>query len=293
MDNNKLEKYIGNLRKYVRRKRRIPWITTSLTVIFLIGIGIFFFMQNHVAVAWLCVAYCIGAIINFFVIQWLARRRSVLIAEFESAIFDDFLLEVLKTYSALAVDVLLNAIWVKVRGSAAAFNQYTAEEYKDNESLDGRYYMMVSMLKSFTYMYGGRAYRITKILYNDEAVKSLLKEYARLLENQKNSHLPKTGLFNELSRIESLHKKEKEEASGNPSSTTSYANILEQFVVMANDEPLLRILKIVMVVMAAIIMLLQSLAFNVNELATDFFEILTVILLLVDVSKDKDFDYLH
>ena len=241
--------------------------------------------------------YLLFFALAFLVLYLFMKYRSFLILEYDINEFDDYLKNLLEKYNPLVADVFVYGLWNYIIKSDVKYEMFESGKYEDLVELKQRDYIIISFFRCVTYQLDGRTYRIPKYFKHKELFNIILTHYSKIMKNKKAKTEKRDDLFKSLTDYESSFEIEFERktAKDKMDSMTSSGGIIESFTVLSNNDRQMHGIKKAIAATALITMLLHlgiaSEEFNVY--ATFIFEFITVFFMFADVTKDKDYRYLH
>lgn len=281
----------------VKYSKRENWMRFFMFMVLLsfIGIIVSIVIRNIYVLFFCVIGYFSFLIIAFLVLQVFMRKRQKLINSFNSNDFDDYLNNLLEEYNPLVADVLVYGLWKYIQNNELLremFNSGTYEDAKFSNEIK-RNCLIASFFRCITYQDCGKTYRIPKFFKSAEKMKEVMLAYENLYNDMDKSD--KTPFIPQLKSMEQKYIDDKNEAKDKKWTLFSSGWLKEAFTVFANDEKGIYVLKNLIAISSLIIMIFHALIDNseFNKFATFVFEGITVFLLFVDVTKDKDYDYLH
>ncbi len=156
--------------------------------------------------------------------------------------------------------------------------------------------IIVSLLRCLTYTRDGRVYRIPSIYRDSSKLYEIINAYKEIYEKQQKNNISKSIMLEDLKNVENKYLDSKKLAKEKWSVLSNSGGGLKEVFssTINNEEQLLFTKKICAVV--GLILLILDICIDISEWDKNIaivFEIITVYLLFVDISKDKDFNYLH
>ena len=205
----------------------------------------------------------------------------------------DIIKELSKSNNRDIMDVFLYTAWEYIQGNALLLKMYNNGCYFENKSVTNSDYIMLSFFKCFTYQSEeGKVFRSSTLLAKElEKREKIIEKYKEEFESNKDD---KEAFFERLKDIEDCYAVERNNDKESKSVLPGKGKIHDIFCSFSNDEPSVNLMKIIFIVITIPLIFLDYFDIWVQEKTITFiFEIITVFLLFVDISKNKDKNILH
>lgn len=151
-------------------------------------------------------------------------------------------------------------------------------------------FLASSMFRCLTFRKNNVLYRNQIIFLNQEKFIEIIQAYEKILLD-KDNHL--SEYIRKCYIIEKKYSRDKENAIKNYEGLAKNIGIRERFVNFSSNQRSVRDLKKIFAFIAIVALVLQNVNADLNRIATIVFNVITIVLLLVDVSQRDDEDILH
>ena len=259
----------------------------------------------------LYLVFVVGLVVMYIVITHYEKVRQELINEVGTKSlgeFFDFLCdETKKDYVYYEVkDIFMYGLW-RLKDKNAYMKMvsekdehiFSYDEIIDN-NITNKEILAASMFRCLTFKRDGLVYRNQMIFQNQKKFQNVLDEYAKVYGN-KNNH--RNEYINICNRIEETYREDKINAKKEGKGLTKEIGKWEQFVVFCNNPKLVMLLRKIFVVIAIASMLLlfcvqyeiipEKYENQISFYVTCVFNMITIVLLLVDIAKKDEKEVLQ
>ena len=298
---------LEQIKRYAKRKTR--WILISLIIsgigliigcLFSIFEGIQIIETNIALPAFLL--YIASSVVAFVAISHYEKVRYNLIYKVDTKTFGfffDYFLEMRskkKTFEYYEIkDIFMYGLWamkdtricLKEISETDSIN-FNIDEIKDKVSC--KEFLASSIFRCLTFHKNGILYRNQYIFLDQNKFSEIIKLYSVIYKN-KNFHT--LEYLKECHKIEKRYYEDKQYAIENYKGLAKNIGRIEKFVNFSNNAKSVKYMKKILAIFAIIGVFVQHINNTANIIVTVFYEGITIILLLVDVTQRDEEKNLH
>lgn len=186
------------------------------------------------------------------------------------------------------LEIFIYGIWQLVQNNKNLQNVFYSKNYESDEAYK-KERILISYLNCITYRNGQRITRVPELIRPSGKAIEVIKDYKEIFENSSRYDIKE--LSDKLIQMEKKYDEDRSKAKEEEKTASNDASILEIFTVASNNPFQIRLIRTMLLVLAVICFFYDW--FTKNDFTTAFFEICTIVLLLMDLAKDRDYKYLH
>lgn len=308
--------FLNRISKYAKRKTCIIVISLLLATITLLFGGIFTILQvlkitNISLTLTLYLVFIVGLVILIIAITHYEKERKKLIDEFGIKSLGEFFYYFnnvkKKDYIYYEVkDIFMYGLWklkdenpyLKLMSEDEEY-RFVADDIRE-KGITKKEILATSIFRCLTFKKEGFVYRNQKIFLDQNKFIKILNEYSEIYQDNNNHRDDYIEMCN---KIEETYRADKEVAKANYNGLSKEIGRWERFVVFSNKPNAVMGLKKLLIVFAIISMILLNLVYfkivpekyerELNFYITCVFNLITIVLLLVDIAKKDEKDLLH
>lgn len=261
-----------------------------IILILVLFCGLLFFRIRANKLVQLALAGIIFGLICVFLYLWIyfPFLRKKLIKKVNKDDFKQLLNLVESNKNSDCLEIVIYGIWQLVQDNKNMQNVFYSKDYESDE-VCRKEKILISYLNCITYRNGQRITRVPELIRPSGKAIEVITDYKEIFE--KSSRYDKDVLSDKLIQMEKKYDEVRSKAKEEENTTSNDASILERFTVASNNPFQIDLIKIMLLVLAVICLGYDWL--TKNDFTTAFFEICTIVLLLMDLTKDRDYKYLH
>lgn len=310
------ETFLKKIKKYAKRKTWVLVIALLLVVISLLLGGIFAVLEGlkvvNVSVALVLYLVFVSAMVAVIIlITHYEKVREKLVEEVGTnslrEFFDYFCNVGKKDYIYYEVkDIFMYGLW-RLKDKNTYLKIMSEDEnyiFEIDEirrtGITKKEILAASMFRCLTFKKDGLIFRNQKIFLDQNKFLEILNQYAKIYQDSFNH---REEYIAKCSRIEEIYRKDKEIAKAEYNGLPKGTGRWERFVVFSNNPNSVRVFKKALVVAAMVSMLFLCLAQfemipvkykeEISFIVTCVFNLITIVLLLVDIAKKDEKELLH